>query len=356
MNNTSTHLRRNSLLQNTLRVFAFTDDEGCLSLKKNGGRIGDQDVSIISNGMLHALVGHEPHNWPWHDPDHTKLQRLMHYHRVLGAVTALGKVIPASFDSVFQHSSSIVQALGDHQRDIVDLLGRYGTSRQFSLVVRWDSETMEQLMQRFPKNGATRNAIETERRTLRDQILLQLQRHLQDIIILENNDNDIVLQAILLVETHQEERVVSVLQHMDKECRGRLDMRLTGPLPACNFARIEVKLPDMQLVKQACKDLGIRPISRLTEVKNAYRSRVKNLHPDNSSGGNTNNTGSNDVMVRLTQSYRYLTRLAAQQNSGHENNPDKQWLRCDHQTLRQTPLLRIQRGVTRYDDAILKRA
>ena len=355
MNNLSDNLLQNSLLPNTLRVFAFTDDEGCLSLKKNGGRIGDQDVSIISNGMLHALVGHEPRNWPWHDPDHTKLQRLMHYHRVLGAVTALGKVVPASFDSVFQHSSSIVQALADHQRDIVDLLSRYGTSRQFSLVVRWDSATMEELMKRFPKNGATRNAIEAERRTLRDQILLQLQRHLQDIIILENNDNDIVLQAILLVEARQEERVVSVLQNMDKECRGRLDMRLTGPLPACNFARIEVKLPDMQLVKQACKDLGIRSVSKLTEVKNAYRSRVKNLHPDNANGS-TNNTASNEVMVRLTQSYRYLTRLAAQQNNGHENNPDKQWLRCDHQTLRQTPLMRIQRGVTRWDDAILKRA
>ena len=338
-------------IPNNLRVFAFTDDEGCMALKKAGSRINDQEVSIISSGMLHALVGHEPHNWPWHDADHLKLQRLMHYHRMLGAVTVLGKVIPASFDSVFQHSSSILQALHHHQRDILDLLGKYGTSRQFSLVVRWDSAAMQQLMERFPKNQNTELAIETERRSVRDQMLLHLQRHLQDIIILENNDNDIVLQAILLVEAHQEERVVSALQHIDNECRGRLDMRLTGPLPACNFARVEVKLPDVQTVKQACRDLGIRPISRLTEIKNAYRARVKNLHPDN-----VNNAGSNDVMVRLTQSYRYLTRLAAQQNNGHENNPDKQWLRCDNQTLRQTPLMRIQRGVTRWDDAILKRA
>ncbi len=355
MNNLSDSLLQNTPLHGTLRVFGFTDDEGCMTLKKSGGKIGDQEVSIISNGMLHALVGVEPHNWPWNDTDHVKLQRLMHYHRMLGAVTALGKVIPASFDSVFQHSSSIVQALAHHQRDIVDLLGKYGTSRQFSLVVRWDSTTMQQLMQRFPKSGATANAIENERRSLRDQMLLQLQRHLQDIIILENNDNDIVLQAILLVESHQEERVVKVLQQMDKECRGRLDMRLTGPLPACNFARVEVKLPDMQVVKQACRDLGIRPVSRLMDVKNAYRARVKNLHPDNAAGS-TNSTASSDVMVRLTQSYRYLTRLAAQQNNGQENNPDKQWLRCDHQTLRQTPLMRIQRGVTRWDDAILKRA
>lgn len=356
MNNLSDGLLQNTPLHGTLRVFGFTDDEGCMTLRKNGGKIGDQEVSIISNGMLHALVGHEPHNWPWNDTDHVKLQRLMHYHRMLGAVTALGKVIPASFDSVFQHSSSIVQALAHHQRDIIDLLGKYGTSRQFSLVVRWDSATMQQLMARFPKTGATANAIENERRSLRDQMLLQLQRHLQDIIILENNDNDVVLQAILLIEAHQEERVVNVLQQMDKECRGRLDMRLTGPLPACNFARVEVKLPDMQVVKQACRDLGIRPVSRLMDVKNAYRARVKNLHPDHSNGGNPNNTASSDVMVRLTQSYRYLTRLAAQQNNGQENNPDKQWLRCDHQTLRQTPLMRIQRGVTRWDDAILKRA
>ncbi|MDX1923413.1 MAG: GvpL/GvpF family gas vesicle protein [Alphaproteobacteria bacterium] len=350
MNNLTDNIAA-GLLQSTLRVFGFTDDEGCMTLKKNGGKIGDQEVMVISNGMLHALVGQEPLNWPWNDTDRVKLQRLMHYHRMLGAVTVLGKVIPASFDSVFQHQSSIVQALAHHQRDIVDLLGRYGTSRQFSLIVRWDNTTMQQLMTRFPKNGATANAIENERRSLRDQMLLQLQRHLQDIIILENNDNDVVLQAILLIEAHQEERVVNILQQMDKECRGRLDMRLTGPLPACNFARVEVKLPDRQIVKQACRDLGIGAVARMTEVKNAYRARVKNLHPDN-----TNNTGSNDVMVRLTQSYRYLTRLAAQQNNGQENNPDKQWLRCDHQTLRQTPLMRIQRGVTRWDDAILKRA
>jgi DnaJ-domain-containing protein 1 len=331
-----------------IRILAFTDDKGQMALLKSGGMIGDLQLQVISNGMLHALVVDEPISWPWQNPERVKVERLMDYHRMLGAVTTLEKVIPASFDSVFEQPASVHQALAQHQRDILDLLGRFGASRQFSLLVRWDSTTMNQLMQR---HAGTKNAsIEKERRTIRDQILMQLQRHLQDIIILENHEEDVVLQAVLLTDAVREEKLVAVLRQIDAECCGRLDMRLIGPLPACNFARVEIKLPSLTTVRQACRDHGISPTARLSDLKTAYRLRVKNLHPDH----RTTSDGS-DVMVRLTQSYRYLARLAQQQNTGSENDPEKQWLRCDRKALRQTPLMHIQRGVTRWDDAHLRR-
>jgi len=332
-----------------LRILAITDDAGQMALLKSGGKIGDQDFMVITHGMLHALAVPETLNWPWLDPERVKIQKLIDYHRMLGLVTQIGKVIPASFDTVFSHETSVIQALSQHQRDIVDLLSRYGSTRQFSLTVHWDAASMQQLACRHSKEQEL--DINKERRFLRDQILLQLQRCLQDIIILENSDQSVVIQAIILINANDEEKMVRILQLVDDECKNRLDMRLIGPLPACNFARVEIKVPNQSTVRQACRDLGIQQNTRLSDIKTAYRQRVKSLHPDSRMA-----VEKNDVMVRLTQSYRYLTRLAAQQNVGEENNPEKQWLRVDSKTLRHTPLLNIQRGMTRFDDAILKQA
>jgi hypothetical protein len=330
-----------------LRVYGFTDDAGSLALKKLAEPVGGEALTVVSNGMLHALVGTEPTVWPWTDTSQRVLQQLVTYHKVLGdAAKRVDKIIPASFESVFGDTDAVHKALAQHQRDILDLLSRYGDSRQFSLSIRWDTPVMQQLMQRY---GYKAGALDKERKTLRDQALLILQGCLQDIIILEQNEPDMVLQSILLVKNSDEAKLTKALQKFDQECQGRLAMRLVGPLPACNFARVELRLPDRDVVKEACRDLGIGRVTRLSEVKTAYRQRVKTLHPDRAHGDK------HESMVRLTQSYRYLTRLAAQQNNGFENNPDRQWLRCDFKTLSQTPLMRIQRGLTRWDDALLRR-
>lgn len=342
------HQRLYGQAMQNIRVLAFTDDFGRLALLKNGSMLAGKPVKVISSGILHAITTPEPILWPWENNEYTRAMRLIAHNRQLGALTTLGKVIPASFDSVFEHPASIQRALSQHQGDILDLLSRYGSARQFSLLVRWDTSTMQMLMQRHA--GSAEPSIEGERRIIRDQILMQTQRLLKDIIILENNESDVVLQAIVLVDAAMEEKLVGVLQQIDKECCGRLDMRLVGPLPACNFARIEIKLPDVQSVRKACRELGVSKLAKLSDVKTAYRSRIKNLHPDSRM-----ETGKNDVMVRLTHSYRTLTRLAAQQNSNTEINPERQWIRCDRKTLRETPLLSIQRGVSRYDDAYLRR-
>jgi hypothetical protein len=262
-------------------------------------------------------------------------------------VKHLTKVIPASFESVFDDEEGIHQALHIHQRDILGLMKRYGHLRQFSISLQWDLSVMQQLLQRFPKAGAS---IETERRQLRDQILVQLQGHLRDLIILEDQDKEMILQAIVLVEAKEEERIAGILQRIDAECQGRLTIRMVGPLPACNFARVEVMLPDLSVVRRARADLGIRSAEPLARVKDAYRKRVKALHPD-SGAANQNH----ELMVRLTRSYRYLSQLAAQQNLRQGNDPGEQWLRCDRRTLRQTPLMHIQRGITRWDNALIKR-
>ncbi len=331
------------------RVYGFTDDAGKLALGQETLTIGGQQVSVVSNGMLHALIGPEPLVWPWMDMAQHTLQRLMVYHRVLGETgMKVGKLVPAAVESVFENAAAVSNALAQHQREILDLLARYGDKRQFSLTVRWDMAAMQHLMQRY---GYKPDMLEGERRTLRNQVLLAMQNCLQDIIILESSDKDMVLHALLLVRRSEEEKLTNALQKLDQECHNRLSLKLIGPMPTCNFARVELKLPDQNYVKEACRSLGIKNVVLLSDVKSAYRHRVKALHPDRAESGDQH-----EVMVRLTQSYRYLTRLAAQQNTGSGNNPDQQWLRCDNKTLRKTPLMRIQRGMTRWDDALMKRA
>jgi hypothetical protein len=331
------------------RVYGFTDDAGRLALNAEQLTMGGQPVTIVSNGLLHALIGPEPAVWPWMDNAQHTLQRLMVYHRVLGeAGQRLVKIVPASFESVFESANSVHHALAQHQRDILDLLARYGDKRQFSLTVRWDMTAMQHLVKRY---GYKDDMLANERKVLRDQTLLAMQNCLQDIIILESADNEMVLHALLLARRTDEEKLMKALQRLDQECHNRLALRVIGPMPTSNFARVELKLPEVAVVKEACRTLGIGNVAKLSDVKTAYRHRVKALHPDRNT-----NSDQHDVMVRLTQSYRYLTRLAAQQNTGAETNPDQQWLRCDNKTLRQTPLMRIQRGMTRWDDALMKRA
>ncbi|MBI3420157.1 MAG: GvpL/GvpF family gas vesicle protein [Proteobacteria bacterium] len=332
-----------------MRIYAFTDDAGrqALAMAENSTL---KSLQITSSGRLHALSAPEPVQWPWQDPAQAMALRLVNYHRVLGElVKYLPKIIPASFESVFEDANGVGQVLFQHAQEILELLLRYGHLRQFSLSICWNTAVMQQLMQRFPK-AAGASSLEKERRILRDQILAQLQGRLRDLIIMDEPDGNVVLHAILLAEARGEDRIAEALQRIDSECQGRLHIRLVGPLPACNFARVEVKLPDRALVRRACQDLGIGFAERLSAVKEAYRRKVKALHPDRSK-----NKKEHELMVRLTRSYRYLNQLAAQQNLHAENNPDKQWLRCDRRTLRKTPLLNIQRGITRWDDALIKR-
>lgn len=336
-----------------LRIFGFTDEEGTLALRREGCALAAQNVSVVVGGMLHALVGPEQPNWPWQDVGRMNLQKIMGYHRTLGLAAAeLQKIVPASFESVFDGRNAVEQVLTQHQRDILDLMDKYGALRQFSLLVRWDDTVMQQLLRRAPAGRPL--SLEQERRNLRDQLLLNLQGMLQDIIIIENSEGDVVLQALLLINKSDEPRLVTTLQRLDKECHGRLAMHLTGPLPACNFARVDVRLPDSTFVRQACRDLGLSEKARLVDIKNAYRQRAKHMHPDHTAEG-----GQHEVMVRLTQSYRYLTRLAAQQQDeavGPANiNPEKQWLHFDRKSLRRIPLMHVQRGITRWDDALLRR-
>lgn len=336
------------------RLFGFTDDAGHMALARTGHTLSGHMINIVSGGVLHALVAPEPASWPWDDAARASLHKLTHYHRILAMAAAeLPKIIPASFESVFDNKEAVDHVLAQHQRPILDLMTRYGALRQFALSIRWDTAHMEHLLQRATPNRAT--SLEQERRLLRDQILLQLQGKLQDIIIMESNDHGLVLQALLLTKKSDETRLVHTLETFDRECHGRLDMRLTGPLPACNFARVDVKLPDATFVKRACRDLGISHKARLIDIKTAYRRKAKHAHPDYAN----HEGGGQDVMVRLTQSYRYLTKLAAQQHSNDDvpsSLPaDQQWLRFDRAGLRKTPLMYVQRGITRWDSAYLQR-
>jgi hypothetical protein len=332
------------------RIYAFTDDAGREAFSKIALDEVFQDMRLISYDGLHALTGHEPQPWPWQDRARQTATRLIHYHRILGEVVKrFNRAIPASFESVFDYPAAVPQALARHQRDILDLLARYGQLRQFSLDVKWDVSIMQQLMKKFPK-AAGLSTLDKERKILRDQLLLHLQGRLRDLIILDDNNPAMVLKSVLLIEAYEEDNIANLLEAIDRECQGRLDIRLTGPMPACNFARVEMKLPDRARVRQARADLGIGFSERLSEVKNAYRRKVKALHPDHGAPKEHH-----ELMTRLTRSYRYLTGLAAQQNSQTKIDPDKQWLRCDPETLKRTPLLHIQRGISHWDNAVIRR-
>ncbi len=330
------------------RIFALTDDTGNRTFLKSAGEGAFAGLRMVTSGRLHALTGPEPGHWPWQDSSQITASRLARYHRVLSeAVRLLDRVIPASFDSVFDGAEAIPRALQLHRDELSGLLARYGRLRQFSLVLKWDELAMQRVMRRLGGNDPA--ILERERRALRDQSLLLLQGHLRDLIILNDDTRETVLRAVFLVQSAQENRLVGLLQKLDKECHGRLHIRLVGPLPACNFARVEIKLPDRMRVRQARQDLGLRSAARVADMKSAYRRKVKALHPDQSASPDNH-----ELMVRLTRSYRYLSQLAVQQNDRGTINSEKQWLRCDGKTLRQTPLLRIQRGMTRWDDIVMK--
>jgi hypothetical protein len=333
------------------RLYAFTDSAGPWAFTQSVPSETFRGMQFVSQGAVNALIGPEPTPWPWQDRNQFTAMRLVHYHRVLGeAVKHFPVIIPASFESVFNRPEAIPPAIAQYEADILPLMKDYGALRQFSLSVKWDITAMQKLMQSYPAALAS-SSLEKERRLVRDQFLVHLQGHLRDLIILNDGGGETVFQAMLLVEAQSEETITTILQALDEECQGRLHIKLLGPMPASNFARVELKQPDAALIKQARQDLGLAstPAQRLSEVKEAYRRKVRNLQPEGMAGDN------HELMTRITRSYRYLSSVAARQNLREKNDPDKQWLRYDQKTLRRTPLLNIQRGISRWDDAVIKR-
>lgn len=365
-----------------IRIIGFTDNAGVKALRAADYRIAGTPVAVVSQDGLHAITAAEKTAWLWPASPRAELEKVVQYHQLLGgSAETLARIIPASFDSVFEHHASITTTLGQvlaqHQREIATLLKQYGQARQFWLRVGWDARRLQL--------GAA--AVETQRRLLRDQLFLQLQGLLQDMIVLENQAGGVVadphaaspspvpclgastvFQALLLVDSSRQAAFIDKLQAFDQECRGQLEMRLVGPLPACNFARVDVTLPDPRSVREACTMLGITPSrhAALADVKRAYRQRAKTMHPDQGGGAaaNKGERQQHEVMVRLTQSYRLLSQLAAQQHKRHSGvqrpgstpgSTAPPLLRFDRKTLQQTPLLTIQRGITRWDDTIMNR-
>jgi hypothetical protein len=207
------------------RLYAFTDSAGPWALAEGLPSEIFRGMQFVSHGALNALIGPEPVPLLWQDRGHFMAHRLVHYHRVLGeAVKHFPVIIPASFESVFNRPEAVIPALAQYENDILPLLKDYGALRQFSLGVSWDITAMQKLLQTYPA-ALAHSSLEKERRLLRDQFLAHLQGHLRDLIILNDGGGEIVFQAMLLVEAQVEEKITSILQGLDEECQGHLQLR-----------------------------------------------------------------------------------------------------------------------------------
>ena len=77
-----------------------------------------------------------------------------------------------------------------------------------------------------------------------------------------------------------EARFHAILDEIDRDFDGKLDLRCVGPLPPYSFAMLEVTQLSYAAMDAARQMLGIGNSATRDEIKSAYRRRLHQIHPD----------------------------------------------------------------------------
>ena len=190
---------------------------------------------------------------------------------------------------------------------------------------------------------ALQQEITKRRETLARYIRHALKGISVDLSDVRDPDPGVVTRHVLLLEKTRDNDLFLLLRQIDKSGVGKLRMRCIGPLPPCSFASVEVWVGDHEMVENARLNLNLNPIVEKGEIRRAYHSAIKQLHPD------LNNVlaGNVDEISAIRDSYELLSMIAEGQvrSDAAETGRrlDKAMVRLDRGALDQTFMIAVRR-------------
>ncbi len=222
------------------------------------------------------------------------LEKLLDVQRLIELAAAEGRFVAAAPDAEISGPAEALAALGEDLAPFVEILARFGLSREHQITVTWDARaTLRVFAERDAPElalarargrdrfgAAIADAMGAERRRLGDWALSLLHDAAEDLLALPTRDDDQILNAVALTARDGQARLDAALARIEAALPGEPRVRCVGPLPAMSFAVIELKRADEKALAQARRLLDVTPTASLDALKDAFRQLAKTAHPD----------------------------------------------------------------------------
>ena len=347
---------------NNLVVYGFTNRDGAAALKDIGTRIkkggGPHNVGLVEVGNVSAIVGPETKWRMFRSAEHNNLARLQNYQSVLEAVMEVTAILPARYQTVLPGREAVCTLLAQHGHKLAKPISDYGHLIEIEVIVEWDlNEIVKTILSKdgldTSRLGRTSHGMATalqqeitkRRETLSRYIRHALQGISVDLSDVRDPDPGVVTRHVLLLEKGRDTDLFMLLREIDKSGVGKLRMRCIGPLPPCSFASVEVWVGDHDMIESARMNLNLNPIVEKGEIRRAYHSAIKKLHPD------LNNVlaGNVDEINAIRDSYELLSMIADGQLRSTRDSAetgrrlDKAMVRLDRGALDRTFMVAVRR-------------
>lgn len=216
---------------------------------------------------------------------------LLNFQRQLETISAFGPLLPGAFEARLSDNMEALGFLGLNVQPLTQGLETWGHARQFELGFHWDMSVALLELSHTPaiQNARASGQVETLGKAIQDAVdeykseLIQSWRtHLaelcDDLIDLPESAEDQVYHCVVLVR--DEDALFSALEAFDESQPGLLKIKAMGPMPVVSFASIALETADTARLQAALSHIGASPTANVDELKSAFRSTIKTLHPD----------------------------------------------------------------------------
>jgi hypothetical protein len=327
------------------------------------------DLRCIRHGAVAALVGRPPKDTGTKPRREVVLQQLVAHQRVIEQAMGHAGLLPVKFGTVLADEAAVTRLLSQWQDFLRRRLEDYAHCIQYELVVtcplkRLVRETaketniagvLEQIAgwmdcaseaDRAALGRAVKDDCDRRRAQASGRIDLALGPVVIDRIENAKLSDRMVTNLTLLLPGKAESRFHEILDEIDRDFGGNLDLRCVGPLPPYSFAMLEVTQLSYAAMDAARQMLNIGLSATRDEIKSAYRRRLHQIHPDRH--GAAQNAASSTA--ELSEAFRLLIAFVAARAQATDEAPNT--VHCfDRAAIESTILLALRRQESQYTAA-----
>lgn len=279
----------------SLHVYGVTDSLTAQAITADED-LADRRLSAVHALGLAVLLGPAP-KAPLFQSDRVKaLKRLVLVQETLEGVMRHGPVMAVTPGAEVTDEDDALRFLAANVGRLRAAFQEFGAKVQFQISIKWDpAKALERArehddfgdIRRLAERGdrkalgrAIQRAMETERLQLSERYSAMIAAAAEDVIKMPLETADDVVNLVALVESADELHLDRAVEAIDASWSDGLLIQYVGPLPALSFASVALDRPDPRQLAAAGARLGVSALAEPEDVRSAYRTRMKQVHPD----------------------------------------------------------------------------
>lgn len=232
------------------------------------------------------------------------VQALLQHQQKLETIMKTQFILPCKFGTLLKDETEVQEILSQNAPALKEWLNRMKDRCEMEVVATWNPQKiLKEIAARDPeiarlKMGFAKFSLEEQEKN-RLSIGIELSAKLKEEAgqyakyilnrLLEINEtyathalmNDaMVFNTSFLLVRGDEDSFFKALEVLDKHFEGKLHFKCVGPLPPHSFATIQVKRFAPEEILKASQALGFNGEMNLKKVKQAYKLKARQCHPD----------------------------------------------------------------------------